>query len=308
MGLFDVILPYILSGISVGGQYALIAIGYSMVYGILRLINFAHGDVFMVAGLMMVYLAASLPIYLAAPLVVVLTVALGFLIERAAYKPLRSAPRMSVMISAIGVSYLLQNMALYITGGLNKNYPVIPWISDSITVLGATTKRVTVITPVLMILLVIALMLLINKTKMGMAMRAASRDFETSQLMGVKLNSVISVTFVIGSFLAAIASMLFFSNYPGVIPAAGAMPGLKAFVAAVFGGIGSVAGAVLGGLLIGVCESIIKGMDTILVHSGALQSPLELATFSDAFTFILLIVILVFKPTGLFGEKATEKV
>jgi branched-chain amino acid transport system permease protein len=308
MGLFDVTLPYILAGISVGGQYALIAIGYSMVYGILRLINFAHGDVFMVAGLMMVYLAAALPIYLAAPIVIALTVALGFLIERAAYKPLRSAPRMSVMISAIGVSYLLQNLALYITGGLNKNYPVIPWVSDSIMVFGATTKRVTVITPVLTIALVVCLMLLINHTKMGMAMRAASKDFETSQLMGVKLNSVISVTFVIGSFLAAVASMLFFSNYPGVIPAAGAMPGLKAFVAAVFGGIGSVPGAVLGGLLIGVCESLIKGLDTILVHSGAIRAPLEMATFSDAFTFVLLIVILVFKPTGLFGEKAAEKV
>jgi branched-chain amino acid transport system permease protein len=306
--MFDITLPYILSGISVGGQYALIAIGYSMVYGILRLINFAHGDVFMVAGLMMVYISASLPIYLAAPITIVLTVALGMLIERAAYKPLRSAPRMSVMISAIGVSYLLQNLALYITGGLNKNYPVIPWISDSIMLFGATTKRVTVITPLLTIALMVCLVLLINHTKIGMAMRATSKDFETSQLMGIKLNSVISVTFVIGSFLAAIASMLFFSNYPGVVPAAGAMPGLKAFVAAVFGGIGSVPGAVVGGILIGVCESIIKGLDTILVQSGVMQAPLELATFSDAFTFILLIAILVFKPTGLSGEKATDKV
>ena len=308
MKLFNDVLPYILSGISVGGQYALIAIGYTMVYGILRLINFAHGDVFMVAGLLMVYLSASLPLYIAAPLVVILTVALGFAIERAAYKPLRSSPRMSVMISAIGVSYLLQNLALYITGGLNKNYPVIPWISDSITVLGATTKRVTVITPILMIVLVVLLVLLINHTKIGMAMRSVAKDFETSQLMGIKINSVISVTFIIGSFLAAIASMLFFSNYPGVIPTSGAMPGLKAFVAAVFGGIGSVPGAVIGGILIGICESIIKGLDTILVHSGIVQTPLELSTFSDAFTFVLLIIILVFKPTGLFGEKATDKV
>ena len=308
MNLFNDTLPYILSGISVGGQYALIAIGYTMVYGILRLINFAHGDVFMVAGLLMVYLAASLPLAIAAPLVIAITVALGFLIERAAYKPLRTAPRMSAMISAIGVSYLLQNLALYFTGGLNKNYPVIPWISDTITVFGATTKRVTVITPVLMILLVVLLVSLINHTKIGMAMRAVAKDFETSQLMGIKINSVISVTFIIGSFLASIASMLFFSNYPGVIPTAGAMPGLKAFVAAVFGGIGSVPGAVLGGVLIGICESIIKGLDTILVYSGVLKTPLELSTFSDAFTFILLIVILVFKPTGLFGEKATDKV
>ena len=308
MQLLHTILPYILSGISVGGQYALIAIGYTMVYGILRLINFAHGDVFMVAGLTMVYLAAAMPLYLAAPLVIILTVALGFAIERAAYKPLRSAPRMSVMISAIGVSYLLQNLALYITGGLNKNYPSIPWISDSITFFGATTKRVTVVTPFLTIALVVALVLLIHRTKIGMAMRAVAKDFETSQLMGIKINSVISVTFVIGSFLAAVGSMLYFSNYPGVVPTAGAMPGLKAFVAAVFGGIGSVPGAVLGGFLIGICESIIKGLDTVLVQMGVISAPLELSTFSDAFTFVLLIVILVFKPTGLFGEKATDKV
>ena len=304
----NVVLPYLLSGISVGGQYALIAIGYTMVYGILRLINFAHGDVFMVAGLMMVYLSASLPLYLAIPIMVILTVALGFLIEKVAYKPLRSAPRMSVMISAIGVSYLLQNLALYVTGGLNKNYPTIPWISDQVELLGATTKRVTLITPVLTIVLVIALVALINHTKVGMAMRAVSKDFETSQLMGIKINNVISVTFIIGSFLAAMGSMLYFSNYPGVVPTSGAMPGLKAFVAAVFGGIGSIPGAVIGAFIIGIFESLIKGLDIILTTFHIIQFPLELSTFSDAFTFALLIVILVFKPTGLFGEKATDKV
>ena len=303
-----VILPYILSGISVGGQYALIAIGYTMVYGILRLINFAHGDVFMVEGLMMVYLSAALPLYLAVPVVALLTVALGFVIEKIAYKPLRSAPRMSVMISAIGVSYLLQNLALYVTGGLNKTYPTIPWISDQVDLFGATTKRVTLITPVLTIILVILLVQLINHTKVGMAMRAVAKDFETSQLMGIKINNVISVTFIIGSFLAAVGSMLYFSNYPGVVPTSGAMPGLKAFVAAVFGGIGSIPGAVIGAFIIGVFESLIKGLDTILTTFHIIQSPLELSTFSDAFTFVLLIVILVFKPTGLFGEKATDKV
>ena len=308
MDFFRTILPYVLAGISVGGQYALIAIGYTMVYGILRLINFAHGDVFMVAGLLMVYLAQALPLYLVIPLVIIMTMLLGFIIERAAYKPLRTAPRMSIMISAIGVSYLLQNLALYITGGLNKNYPSIPWISDSITVLGATTKRVTVITPFLTILLVVALVMLIQHTKVGMATRAVAKDFETSQLMGIKINSVISAAFAIGSFLAAIGSMLYFSNYPGVIPTAGGMPGLKAFVAAVFGGIGSIPGAVLGGVIIGVCESVIKGLDTVLIHFGVMQNPLELATFSDAFTFVLLIIILVFKPTGLFGEKTADKV
>ena len=294
MEFFHTNLPHLLSGISVGGQYALIAIGYTMVYGILRLINFAHGDVFMVAGLMMVYLSAALPLYITIPLVVLLTALLGFTIEKVAYKPLRNSPRMSVMISAIGVSYLLQNLALYITGGLNQNYPASPWISDTVTIFGAVTKRVTIITPFLTIALVVALVMFINHTKTGMAMRAVAKDFETSQLMGIKINHIISMTFVVGSLLAGIGSLLYFSNYPGVTPTVGAMPGLKAFVAAVFGGIGSIPGAVIGAFIIGICENIIKGAG--------------LTTFSDAFTFVLLIIILVAKPTGLFGEKATDKV
>ena len=287
-------LPYILTGISVGGQYALIAIGYTMVYGILRLINFAHGDIFMVSGFAMVYLSASLPLYMSIPLVIIVTVLLGFIVERVAYKPLRSAPRMSIMISAIGVSYLLQNCAWYITSGLAKQYPSIPWISDLITIGSATTKIVTVVTPILTIVLVAALVMLIKHTKVGMAMRAVSRDFETSQLMGIKINVVISITFIIGSLLAAVGSLLYFTNYSTITPTAGSMPGLKAFVAAVFGGIGSIPGAVVGAFIIGICENIIKGLGW--------------TTFSDAFTFALLIVILVAKPTGLFGEKSTDKV
>ena len=293
-------LPYLLAGISVGGQYALIAIGYTMVYGILRLINFAHGDIFMVAGLMMVYLSASLPIYISIPLVILLTVLIGFTVERVAYKPLRSAPRMSVMISAIGVSYLLQNLALYITGGLAQQYPAVPWISDQITVFGASTKRVTVITPFLTIILVVILVALIKNTKIGMAMRAASKDFETSQLMGIRINSVISMTFIIGSFLAAIGSLLFFSNYTGVTPTIGTMPGLKAFVAAVFGGIGSIPGAVIGAFIIGICENLVMMANQYV--------SIDISNFKDAFAFLLLIIILFFKPTGLFGEKQTDKV
>lgn len=290
----DANLPYILAGISVGGQYALIAIGYTMVYGILRLINFAHGDIFMFAGFTMVYLAAWVPLYVSIPLVIIITVILGFLVERIAYKPLRTAPRMSIMISAIGVSYLLQNCAWYITSGLAKQYPTIPWISDSIAIGSATTKIVTVITPILTLILVVALVMLIKYTKIGMAMRAMAKDFETSQLMGIKINSVISMTFIIGSLLAAIGSLLYFSNYTTVTPISGSMPGLKAFVAAVFGGIGSIPGAVVGAFIIGICENIIKGLGW--------------TTFSDAFTFALLIIILVAKPTGLFGEKSTDKV
>lgn len=289
------LIPYLINGISVGGQYALIAIGYTLVYGILRLINFAHGDVFMVAGLVMVYSTTAMPMYLALPLVIVATVVLGFVIERAAYKPLRTAPRMSLMISAIGVSYLIQNLAFYITGGVPQPVTVpIPWISENIMVLGASTKRVTVVTPVLTIALVVILVCLIQKTKIGMAMRAAARDFETAQLMGIKINSVISMTFVIGSFLAAVGALLYFTNYPSVAITSGSMPGLKAFVAAVFGGIGSIPGAVVGAFVIGLCEELIKG--------------LGYTTFSDAFTFALLIVVLCVKPTGLFGEKVTDKV
>ena len=284
----------LLSGVSLGGQYALIAIGYTMVYGILRLINFAHGDVFMVAGLMMVYLTASLPLAASIPLVLILTVLLGFIIERAAYKPLREAPRMSVMISAIGVSYLLQNLATYITGGLPQMYPEIPGISKTITVAGVSTKWVTVITPVLVLALVLALTQLIHHTKVGMAMRAVAKDFETAQLMGIRINAVISVTFIIGSFLAAVGSVLYFTNYQSIVPLSGSLPGLRAFVAAVFGGIGSIPGAVVGAFIIGLSESVIKGSNWSI--------------FSDAFTFALLIIILVVKPTGLFGEKVTDKV
>ena len=314
----EYIISILLSGISVGGQYALIAIGYTMVYGILRLINFAHGDVFMVAGLMGIYLsdfiktilvdvlegteylvwAESASVILAIPLVIGLTAVLAFVIERVAYRPLRSAPRMSVMISAIGVSYLLQNTATYVTGGQPMTYPETPALSDTLEIAGTPTKWAVLLTPVLVIVLVFALTRLINRTKVGMAMRAVSKDFETAQLMGIKINTVISITFVIGSVLAAVGSVLYFTNYTSVVPTIGALPGLKAFVAAVFGGIGSIPGAVIGAFIIGICETIVKG----------LPAEWDVSIFSDAVTFAILIFVLVFKPTGLFGEKATDKV
>ena len=290
----EYIVSILLSGISLGGQLALIAIGYTMVYGILRLFNFAHGDVFMVAGLLGIYISAALPMYIAIPIVIALTIGLGFFIERAAYKPLRSAPRMSVMISAIGVSYLLQNTATYVTGGQPMTYPAINALTKTINIAGASTKLVVIITPVLVLVLILLLTTLINHTKIGMAMRAVSKDFETSRLMGIKINNVISMTFVIGSALAVVGSILYFTTYPAITPTAGAMPGLKSFVAAVFGGIGSIPGAVIGAFIIGICENIIKA--------------LGYTTFSDAFTFALLIVILLFRPTGLFGETTSEKV
>ena len=288
------ILQHCLTGISLGGAYALIAIGYTMVYGILRLINFAHGDIFMMAGYFMIFAMASIPWQIAIPLVILGTVVLGVVIERAAYKPLRTAPRMSIMISAIGVSYLLQNLATYLFTAIPKGYPEIPFLKRIFKIGDLSASLVTFITPVLTIVLVLLLMALINHTKVGMAMRAVSKDFETSRLMGIKINTIISITFVIGSALAAVGSILYFTDRMSVTPFSGTLPGLKCFVAAVFGGIGSIPGAVVGGFVIGICE-------TLLVAMGY-------STFSDAFTFLLLIVMLLFRPTGLFGEKSTDKV
>ena len=288
------ILQHCLTGISLGGAYALIAIGYTMVYGILRLINFAHGDIFMMAGYFMIFAMASIPWPIAIPLVILGTVVWGVVIERAAYKPLRTAPRMSIMISAIGVSYLLQNLATYLFTAIPKGYPEIPFLKRIFKIGDLSASLVTFITPVLTIVLVLLLMALINHTKVGMAMRAVSKDFETSRLMGIKINTIISITFVIGSALAAVGSILYFTDRMSVTPFSGTLPGLKCFVAAVFGGIGSIPGAVVGGFVIGICE-------TLLVAMGY-------STFSDAFTFLLLIVMLLFRPTGLFGEKSTDKV
>ena len=289
--------PYLIRGRATGGQFALVAIGYTMVYGILKLINFAHGDLFMLSGIMMIYLAASfptMPMWVTILIMIALTVFVGFAIEKCAYSPLRTAPRMSVMISAIGVSYLLQNLVCYVTGGLAKQFPDIPLISQSIRVFGVKDKLAVFISPLVAVVLMVILVLIINHTKFGMSMRAVSKDFETAQLMGVKINRVISMTFIIGSFLAAVGALLYFAKNTGINHMAGSTPGIKAFIAAVVGGIGSVPGAVVGALLIGVVESLAKAFG--------------LADFSDVISFALLIIILVIKPTGLFGEKTTEKV
>ena len=287
---------YCLAGISIGGIYALIAIGYTMVYGILRLINFAHGDIFMMAAYFMIFAMVdySIPWYLSMVIMIISTVVLGVLIERLAYKPLRSAPRMSIMISAIGVSYLLQNLATYLFSALPKRYPSIPLLNKTIHIGDVATSLVTFITPIITVFFVLLLLLIIKRTKIGMAMRAVSKDFETAQLMGIKINNVISATFIIGCFLAAVGSMLYFTPRPSVYPLAGALPGLKCFIAAVFGGIGSVPGAVIGGFVIGLSETFMKAAG--------------LSQFSDVLTFVILIVVLMVKPTGLFGENLEEKV
>ncbi len=291
---FTTFLQQCLTGISLGGAYALIAIGYTLVYGILRLINFAHGDIFMMAGYFMIFAMASLPWYIAIVVVLIVTVLLGISIEHVAYRPLRNAPRMSVMISAIGVSYLLQNLATYLFTALPKGYPEIPFLKKIFQIGGLSASFVTFLTPVITLIVVYALITLIHKTKIGMAMRAVSKDYDTAALMGIKINRVITFTFAVGSLLAAIGSILYFTDRMTVFPFSGSLPGLKCFVAAVFGGIGSIPGAVIGGFILGLGE-------TALVAMGY-------STFSDAFTFVLLIVILLIKPTGLFGEKTTDKV
>lgn len=287
-----------LNGLSIGSIYALIAIGYTMVYGILRLINFAHGDIFMMAGYFMIICMTDLliPWYISIIIVIVFTVLLGVIIEKVAYKPLRSAPRMSVMISAIGVSYFLQNFATYLFSAQPKGYPAAEMglLSKTVQIGSISTMLVTFITPILTVALVFALVFLIKKTKIGMAMRAVSRDFETARLMGIRINGVISFTFAIGCGLAAIGSVLYFIPRSSVYPLAGSLPGLKCFVAAVFGGIGSIPGALVGGFLIGICETFIKAS--------------AYSEFSDAITFVILIVVLLVRPTGLFGEKLKEKV
>jgi branched-chain amino acid transport system permease protein len=285
---------HLLTGVSLGGSYALIAVGYTMVYGILRLINFAHGDLFMMSGYFMIFAMSVFPWQISIPIVLVATVGLGVGIEKAAYAPLRSAPRMSIMISAIGVSYLLENLATYLFTAIPKAYPEIPFLKKIYTFGNITTSLVTIITPILTIVLVFLLVQMINHTKIGMAMRAVSKDTEASRLMGIKVNTTITTTFVIGSLLAGIGSILYFTDRMTVYPYSGSLPGLKCFVAAVLGGIGSIPGAVIGGFIIGISE-------TMLIAFGY-------STFSDAFTFLLLIIILLIRPTGLFGEAASDKV
>ncbi|MBO4799109.1 MAG: branched-chain amino acid ABC transporter permease [Lachnospiraceae bacterium] len=290
----EVFLQHCLTGISLGGSYALIAIGYTMVYGILRLINFAHGEIFMIAGYFMIFSTANFGWAVGIPVTLIATVVLGVVVEKLAYRPLREAPRMSIMISAIGVSYLLQNLTTYLFTALPKPYPEIPILKQIYNIGGLSASLVTFVTPILTIILVFILVFIINNTKIGMAMRAVSKDFETSRLMGIKINKVISTTFVIGSLLAAVGSILYFTDRMSVTPFSGTLPGLKCFVAAVIGGIGSVPGAVVGGFIIGICE-------TMMIALGY-------STFSDAFTFVLLIIMLLFRPTGIFGEKTIDKV
>ena len=290
-------LSYLINGISLGSVYAIIALGYTMVYGIARMLNFAHGDIIMVGGFtvftIVTTMGGSQVVGILAS-VVVCTV-LGVTIERVAYRPLRDASPLAVLITAIGVSYLLQNVALLIFGSNARQFTSVITV-PALKLAGGklSISSVTIVTILSCIVIMAALMTFINKTKMGQAMLAVSEDRGAATLMGINVNRTISVTFAIGSALAAVAGVLLCSAYPSLSPYTGSMPGIKAFVAAVFGGIGSIPGAFIGGILLGIIENLAKAYIS--------------SQLSDAIVFSVLIIVLLVRPTGILGKKMTEKV
>lgn len=295
---FELFMQHLINALSLGSLYALLAIGYTMVYGILRLINFAHGDIFMFGAYMAYYAITSflLPWWVAFLLAIILTIIFGVLIEKSAYKPLRNSPKISIMISAIGASFLVENLAIVIFGGRPKTFPV-PDMFSNVTHFGSISiVNISFYTPVVTFALLAVLLFIVNKTRTGMAMRAVSRDYEASRLMGIDVNRIISFTFAIGSGLAAIGGIMWGMKYPSLLPLMGLMPGLKCFIAAVVGGIGDIRGAVLGGFILGMSEIMIIAFFP------------DLSGYRDAIAFILLIVILLVKPTGIMGQNLTEKV
>ena len=294
MRLVSLIIAQLFNGLQTGSIFALVALGYSMVYGIIMLLNFAHGDIIMIGAYTTFYAMTTFHLHPVFSLVLAVCVStvLGVVIEKVAYTPLRSAPRLSLLITAIGISFLLENGAQLLFGADTKSMDVI--VPGSVSFLGTTVSYAAILTIVVTLLAMAALTFLVQRTRLGKAMRAVSEDMGAAELMGISLNKTISFTFAVGSALAGIGSVLYLCAYPQASPTMGSMLGLKAFVAAVLGGIGSIPGAVVGAFIIGLCEELIKGIGY--------------STFSDAFTFVILIVVLCVKPTGLFGEKLTEKV
>jgi len=290
-------LNYLINGISLGSVYAIIALGYTMVYGIAKMLNFAHGDVIMIGAYISFVVTSKLglPGIVSVLAAMVVCTALGIVIERLAYKPLRSAPSLAVLITAIGVSYFLQNTALLIWGSAPKYFTsVIKFESIKLFDGQLVITSEAIVTIAACIIIMIALTLFTGKSKMGKAMRAVSEDKGAAQLMGINVNTTISMTFAIGSALAAIAGILLCSAYPTLMPTTGSMPGIKAFTAAVFGGIGSIPGAMIGGLLMGIIE----------IFASAYMS----TQLANAVVFSVLIIVLLVKPTGLLGKKISEKV
>lgn len=295
---FHTLLQHIANAISLGSLYAMLAIGYTMVYGILRLINFAHGDIFMLGTYFAFYAMTSfmLPWWASFLIAIALTGIFGIVLERSAYRPLRDSPRISVMISAIGASFLIENLAIVVFGGRPKAFPIPDLFGKIISFGGISLARISLIIPIVTLVSLFILNYVVGKTKIGMAMRAVSKDYEAARLMGINVNNIISFTFGAGSVLAAIGGVMWGLKYPQLIPLMGLMPGLKCFIAAVIGGIGNIRGAVLGGFILGVGEIM------IVASSSALSG------YRDAFAFVLLIIILLVKPNGLLGQNTTEKV
>ena len=289
---------HMVNGISLGSLYAMIAIGYTMVYGILLMINFAHGDIVMMACYFAFFgiTVFQIPWYLTFVGVIIATALLGVVIERTAYRPLRDAPKNSVLISAIGASFLLENLANYLFSGRPLRFPNIELLSQNIAIGGIQIQAISLVIPVVTIICLVILLHVVNNTKIGMSMRAVSKDYEIARVMGININNVISITFAIGSALAAIGAIMWGIRYPGITPMLGVMPGLKCFIAAVIGGVGNIKGAVLGGFILGLGEIMIVAFFP------------QLSGYRDAFAFIVLIVILFYKPTGKKKEKTTEKV
>ena len=290
-------LSYLISGLALGSVYAIIALGYTMVYGIAKMLNFAHGDIIMVGGYVAFYACTkfNLPWWVCILVSIISCVVLGVLVERLAYKPLRAASSLSVLITAIGVSYFLQNSAQLLFGSDTKIFPVLLTEGSFKLFNGQLViSYLTLITIIICLIIMVGLTLFINKAKIGKAMRACAEDKGAAQLMGINVNTTISITFAIGSGLAAFASILLCSTYPSLSPTLGSMPGIKAFTAAVFGGIGSIPGALLGGILLGLIENLTKAYIS--------------TQLSDAIVFAVLIVVLLIKPTGLLGKKENEKV
>ena len=289
----ELILSTLINGLSLGGIYAMIALGYTMVYGIAKMLNFAHGDIIMVGGYVIyVFMALQSPL-LAVLMAVIFCVLLGILIEKVAYKPLRGASPLAVLITAIGVSYLLQSLAQIIFGSANKMVTVYDF--GSIRFMGVTVQVSALVTLAVTIVVMIALTLFVKCTRLGRAMIAVSEDKGAAQLMGINVDKIITITFAIGSALAALAGLFYLLKAPSISSTLGAMPGIKAFTAAVIGGIGSIPGAMLGGILLGIVESLSYKITVI-------------APYTDAIEFSILIIILLVRPTGFLGKKRREKV
>ncbi len=290
------------NGIALGSLFALLAIGYTMVYGVLKLINFAHGDIFMMAAYFYFFGTAifKLPWYLVIIITIILTAFLGMGVEKIAYRPIREAPKITILISAIGASYLLENLSTVLFTGVPKIIPQVPLLTNTVSIGSVNTQRLTFIIPVVTFVFLAILVYLIDHTKMGMAMRALGRDQETASLMGVNVNTVISFTFALGSALAAVGGVMWGLKYPSIIPFMGVMPGLKCFIAAVIGGIGSIKGAVIGGYILGLGE--------IFIVASAYLTGVNISGYKDAFAFVMLIIILLVKPNGIAGAKTSEKV